>query len=137
MRGGPLLYPTADLVALWLAVTASFHLRFKTSLMPVFTIVPKFSGYAVGLLIATPFYVLILKSLGAYESRHGKLSNYEIQNLYRSLAFFYILSLGVIVLLHGYQVSRLTVVLSFFLNFLFCVLFRSFLIRLTLDAQQY
>lgn len=134
LRGGSLVYPAADLAALWIAVTSSFLLRFKAGLIPIFTLVPKFSAYVIGLLIATPLYLLLLISLGAYEPRHGKLSNYEVQNIYRAQAFFFILSLVIILMLHDYEVSRLTVALSFVLNFILCVFFRWLLARLAVGV---
>jgi exopolysaccharide biosynthesis polyprenyl glycosylphosphotransferase len=136
MRGGAVVYPAADVASLWASVTLSFHLRFKTGLIPIFTVIPNFSAYIIGLLVLTPLYVFILHSLGAYEPRHGRLSSYEMQNLYRSLASFYVLSLVVILMLHGYEVSRLTVVLSFLINVLLCILFRWLLIRSGLGVER-
>lgn len=119
-----------DLSAFWLAVLLGFHLRFSSGLIPIFTLIPGFSLYLHALLILSPLYVLLMEALGNYQDRHGRLSTYEVQNLYRSLVFFYLLCVAITFFLKTNEFSRVTMILVFFLNFLLGVIFRACLVQI-------
>lgn len=122
------LYRLADLAAFWLALTVGFFLRFHSNIIPIFTDVPDFSLYAISALILSPLYVLLLEALGTYQEAHGKLSESEIQNLYRSHIVFYLTILALTFFVRSYEFSRVTLILTFFLHFLFCIVFRFLLV---------
>jgi exopolysaccharide biosynthesis polyprenyl glycosylphosphotransferase len=130
MNGGSWKLRVADLLSLWLAVLIGFHFRFYSEVIPVFTPIPKWSLYLNTLLIISPFYVLVLGGLGNHRSRRGKISEYEIHNLFRSLAFFYLLCVSMTFFVRSYEFSRITLILSFFLNFLLSLIFRIILSKM-------
>jgi exopolysaccharide biosynthesis polyprenyl glycosylphosphotransferase len=114
----------SDVASLWLGVLIAFQLRFYSEIIPVFTPIPEFSLYVKTLIVLSPFYLLFMNAMGNYAERRGKLTEYEIHNLFRSLAFFYLLCLSLSFFIRSHEFSRVTLILSFFLNFLFCLVLR-------------
>jgi exopolysaccharide biosynthesis polyprenyl glycosylphosphotransferase len=130
MKGGTWKLRFADLLAFWLAVLTGFYFRFYSDLIPVFTSIPELSLYIKALFLLSPFYVLILGGLGNYPERIYRVSEYEIHNLFRSLGFFFLVCVSLTFFIRSYEFSRITLLLSFFLNFLFVVFFRSIFARI-------
>ncbi len=119
-----------DLLSLWTGVLSAFHFRFYSEFIPVFTPIPDLSLYFAALLVLSPIYLLFMESLGNYQTRTAELSEYEIHNLFRSLIFFYLICLSLSFFIREYEFSRITLVLSFFLTFLSCLILRRLIGRL-------
>src|SRR5215510_13009400 len=101
MRKFAWLYRFADIAALWLAVILAFHLRFTSGLIPILKSFQDLSLYLTAALSVTPLYLFLMNSMGNYEERHGKISQYEAQNIFRSIAFFYLVSFALTFLFHN------------------------------------
>jgi len=124
MKLAPLSLRVSDLASLWLAILVAFPVRFYSEIIPVFTPIPELSLYIKTLMVLSPFYLLFMNAMGNYSERRGRLTEYEIHNLFRSLAFFYLFCLSMSFFLRSHEFSRVTLILSFFLNFLFCLFLR-------------
>ena len=125
MRRAGLLRGIADLLALWIAVCLAYYVRFQSGLIALKEFQP-FSFYLESALLVSPFYLFLMYTMGNYQERHGRITQYEIQNLSRSIAFFYVLCIVGTFLFHSQEHSRITIGLSFFFNALLCLLFRKF-----------
>src|SRR5262245_9308015 len=123
MRKFAWLYRFADVAALWLAVIFAFHLRFTSGLIPVFVSFQDLSLYLKTTAYLTPLYLFLMNSMGNYQERHGNINQYEAQNLFRSITFFYLVSFALTFLFHNQEHSRITIVLSFFMNVILSLTF--------------
>lgn len=114
----------ADLASFWLAVVLAFQLRFTSGLIPIFRSLQDISLYLKTVILLSPFYLFLMSAMGNYRVGHAKLSQYEAQNVLRSILLFYLISLACTFLIRNRELSRITVVLAFFLHIACCLAFR-------------
>ncbi len=113
----------SDAFALFLSVVTAYWLRFQSGLIPIKDFQP-ISFYLYSFLTVMPLYLFLSYALGNYQNRRGKLNQYEIQSIVRSLVVFYMLCLVITFFVHTQEHSRLTVLLASLMNVVFCLCFR-------------
>ncbi len=106
-----------------MSVCLAYYVRFQSGLIPIIEM-QSFFFYLKSVLLVSPLYLFVMYTMGNYQERHGKLTQYEIQNLVRSIALFYILCIVATFLIHSQEHSRMAIGLSLLFNVLFCLLFR-------------
>src|SRR5262249_54956384 len=111
-----------------------FHLRFTSGLIPVFVSFQDLSLYLKTTAYLTPLYLFLMNSMGNYQERHGNINQYEAQNLFRSITFFYLVSFALTFLFHNQEHSRITIVLSFFMNVILSLTFHSMISKWQISA---
>jgi FlaA1/EpsC-like NDP-sugar epimerase len=118
-----------DSIAIILAFSATFHLRFLTGVIPVTHGVPAFELYAQVLLVALPLFLWVFKSYGLYDTRRSIRRIEEIFTVIKAASFAILLLTALTFFYRRLTYSRIYLLLVWGSTVFFVSSVRYFLIQ--------